>query len=232
MERLPSTSGTSSPAADGDVGAQPCAGEATQPEHLPGEQLEGLPPRHRVDRRRPPPCERPPRHTTDRARRTAAVGPLAVHSRPGRVGGVADGPVHQAERQVVHRPARGDAHHPVAEPTRVVLDGGEAPGLDDLEGGPVTEPPVMASHARQPPWTVMSSAPATACGSQRKPLTEEPSASSTVPITSGAGTSSTNAPNAAWLERPHLDLERRAALVLGTRTTPGLGGSVARRTIR
>ena len=54
-----------------------------------------------------------------------------------------------------------------------------------------------ASHARQPPNAVMSSAPRMAQASQRKPCMLRPSASVIVPMPSGAGISATNEPNAA-----------------------------------
>lgn len=53
----------------------------------------------------------------------------------------------------------------------------------------------LASQARHPPNSVMSCAPAMPMGSQMKPHTRDPSASSSVPMPSGAGMPATKEPN-------------------------------------
>ena len=46
------------------------------------------------------------------------AGPANVHSSPGAPSGIAEGPIPQPERQIVHRPRRRHSHMPVAHPSR------------------------------------------------------------------------------------------------------------------
>ena len=67
--------------------------------------------------------------------------------------------------------------------------------LDDWTDAHAT---TSATTCRQSPTAVTSSAPTTPAGSQRNPFGRVPSASSTVPIESGAGTPAMKSPNAAF----------------------------------
>src|SRR5438445_13894684 len=74
----------------------------------------------------------------------------------------------------------------------------------------------------------MSSAPIAAIGSHRNPATLVPSASTTRPIVSGAGTPSTKVPNpAASSDQTSTSTVPAPSSVAATRTSPGFGGSVA-----
>ena len=79
----------------------------------------------------------------------------------------------------------------------------------------------------QPPWGVMSVAPVRARGSQRKLLTHDPSMSSALPMTSGAGTAAVKRPKASGV-RAKVSTAMGAPVSEGeeTRARPGLGGVV------
>ena len=115
-------------------------------------------------------------------------------------------------------PAGGHPDHPVAEAARVVLHGGHRAGLDDLD----RRPSRCASHARHPPRRVMSVVPARREARTGSPSSTLPSASSTVPIVSGAGTSATKLPNAA-ASRLHTSTSSEAPLPGRHADQPGLG---------
>src|SRR5207245_2632959 len=83
-----------------------------------------------------------------------------------------------------------------------------------------------ATYARHPPNPVISRAPSTAWGSQRKPETPSPSASCTLPTPSGAGIAATNAPNPAS-SSAQTSTSIAPPPPAGARISPGFGGDVS-----